>query len=37
MSSSETLGPYESAVSMKLTPSSTARRRVAMAPSWLEA
>src|SRR5215211_24168 len=29
-----TSGPYESAVSIRLTPSSTARRSTAMAPSW---
>ena len=33
MSSSLTCGPYESAVSMKFTPSSTARRRTAFASS----
>src|SRR5262245_61517094 len=33
MSVSLTCGPYESAVSMKLTPSSTARRRTALAAS----
>jgi hypothetical protein len=33
MSSSLTCGPYESAVSIKVTPSSTARRRTATAPS----
>ena len=33
MSSSLTFGPYESAVSMKFTPSSTARRRTAIASS----
>ena len=34
ISSSDTYGPYESAVSMKLTPSSTARRSTRMHSSW---
>jgi hypothetical protein len=34
ISSSETNGPYESAVSMNVTPSSTARRSTRIASSW---